>query len=191
MRSPEYNADQTAELLRIARRAIEQGLETGTSPTGLGAELDPALLEHRASFVTLTCAGELRGCTGSLEASRPLADEVAGSAYQTAFSDPRFPPVTAPALPEIRIEVSVLSPLTPLAAADEASLLTRLRPGEDGLLLVAGFARATFLPKVWDNLPEPTRFLGELKRKAGLPVSYWSPEMSFYRYQTQTFSESG
>ncbi len=152
--------------------------------------LDPVLRAIRASFVTLHRHGALRGCTGSLEAVQPLALDVARTACSTALSDPRFFPVSVEEVSEIDIEISVLSPLEPMTIRDEADLLDQLIPEVDGLVLTAGPRRATFLPKVWEQLPSPLAFVTALKRKAGLPDDFWSQEMSVYRYHTETFAEA-
>ena len=180
----------SAELLRLARASIEHGLAHGESlPVdcdGLPAPLsDPA-----ATFTTLRKHGELRGCCGGLEAQRPLASDVAHSAFQAAFRDPRFDPVRERDLDVIRLEVSVLSPLRALSVRDEAELIGQLTPGVDGLVLVEGIRRATFLPKVWEMLPEPEQFVAALKAKCGLPASYWSAKLEFHTYRTTTCAEA-
>lgn len=153
------------------------------------ASLSPALRAMRASFVTLTRGGALRGCTGSLEAVAPLALDVARTACSTALSDPRFHPVAPAEVEDVLIEISVLSPLTPMTVRDEADLLTQLAPDVDGLVLAAGPRRATFLPKVWEQLPSPRAFVEALKHKAGLPADFWSADVKLYRYHTETFAE--
>lgn len=173
-------------LLQLARRSIGEALgEAGPATPDL-----PALLENAATFVTLTQAGELRGCIGSLEAHRPLIDDVRANARAAAFRDPRFPPLTADELARTRVEVSLLSPAEPLFVTDEADALARLRPHVDGLILSAGGRRATFLPQVWEQLPEPAVFLARLKQKAGLPADYWSPELRLWRYTVQKWQEN-
>jgi AmmeMemoRadiSam system protein A len=113
-------------------------------------------------------AGSLRGCIGSLDAVRPLGADVAENARGAAFRDPRFAPLTAGEWPQCRVEVSLLSAPKPLRFADEEDLLAQLVPGEDGVILEGGGRRGTFLPQVWEALPEPGRFMRELARKAGL-----------------------
>ena len=122
----------------------------------------------RDASCTLTQDGRLRGCIGSLEAQRPLGEDVRHNARAAALSDPRFPPLTRAEVAGTRIEVSLLSTPKPLAFADHADLIAQLRPGEDGLILECGGARGTFLPQVWESLPDPEQFVAELKRKAGL-----------------------
>lgn len=172
-------------LLTIARDAIAQRLGAPPAPT-----LDAAVL-HRpgASFVTLTRNGNLRGCIGSLEAMRPLAEDVRENARAAAFADPRFPPLTRAELDGLRVEVSVLSAPRALRVASEADAIAQLRPGVDGIVLRMGLRHATFLPQVWEQIPEPMSFLRALKQKAGLPVEFWSPQLELSRYEVTKFVE--
>lgn len=172
-------------LLRLARNAI--GEHFGVAPLAVAER--PELQAPGASFVTLTQHGELRGCIGSLEAYRPLADDVRANARAAAFRDPRFPPLTVDELPRTRIEVSLLTPAEPLPCRDEAEALTLLRPHIDGIILSAGRQRATFLPQVWEQLPEPADFLAHLKRKAGLPTAYWGADLRLERYTVKKWQE--
>jgi hypothetical protein len=149
----------------------------------------PALGRPGATFVTLRQAGELRGCIGSLEAHRPLEHDVRHNARAAAFQDPRFDPVARHEVDALRIEVSVLGRATPLAATDEAGLLRQLRPGVDGLILRWRGQRATFLPQVWEQLPQPASFFSALKRKAGMPGDFWADDMLFARYEVLKFAE--
>ena len=190
MLSPEPQDRLGAELLRLARGSIEHGLAHGEPLPVRCDELPATLAELRATFTTLRLAGELRGCCGTLEAARPLAADVAHSAFQAAFRDPRFAPVGTDELHIVRLEVAVLSPPEPLAAGDEADLLDQLRPGIDGLIIHAGGRRATFLPKVWESLPDPGEFLAALRVKCGLQGDYWSEELQFERYRTVSYAES-
>ena len=138
--------------------------------------------EPGACFITLRIDGRLRGCTGSLEATRPLVVDVVKNAYRTAFGDPRFSPVTQEELPFLEVKVSVLSAPEPFPVESEADLLSRVRRGVDGLILLEGNHRATFLPAVWESLCKPSDFLDALREKAGLPPGYWSPTLRFERY---------
>jgi hypothetical protein len=147
------------------------------------------LAEPGATFVTLRQGGELRGCVGSLESRRPLMQDVMHNAVAAALGDPRFPPLAAHELPQTEVEVSLLSPLDPIPFTDEADALRELRPGEDGVVLEYQGRRGTFLPQVWGELPEPRRFLGHLKRKAGLPEDFWSAEIRLYRYTVAKWKE--
>jgi len=174
-------------LLEMARAAISGRLAQGAGPA---PERAPAPLQTQAaSFVTLTRNGELRGCIGSIAAHRPLAADVAENAVSAAFRDPRFPPVSADLLPELRIKLAVLSRAQPLEAASEEEALARIAPGLDGLILTSAGRRGTFLPAVWDSLPEPRRFLQELKRKAGLPRDHWAADLRLQRFRVESFEE--
>ena len=177
-------------LLQVARQSIEYGVDHGHALAVKPDDFDEALRPPRASFVTLHKHGQLRGCIGSLQAHRPLVEDVAQNAFAAAFRDPRFSPVRADELPDLHIEISVLSPPQVLDVEDEADLLAQLRPGVDGLILQAGAHRATYLPSVWAQLPEPKAFVRELKRKAGLPADAWPPDMRVEHYTTQSFEES-
>ena len=182
-------------LLTIARASIVHGFEhkrsLSESQLNRAGLLQGRLAESGASFITLTKYDTLRGCTGSLEAKVPLAADVADNAYHTAFKDYRFSPLEFSELADLRIEVTVLSPQTEIMVDSERDLLESLIPHEDGLVIDDGLHRATFLPKVWEQVPEPRRFVMELKRKAGLPDEYWSNAMRAFRYHTESFAEPG
>ena len=179
-----------AELLRLARGSIEHGL-IHREPLPVNCdELPDALAVPAATFTTLRLQGELRGCSGSLEARWPLAQDVARSAFQAAFRDPRFDPLRQDDLSATRLEVSVLSPLESIRFTHEADLLDQLVPGTDGLVIIAEGRRATFLPKVWDMLPDPRHFLAALKAKCGLAEDYWSERLEFQRYTTTSYEEA-
>lgn len=187
---PDLGPDEQIRLLGLARESIAQGLLSGQPRICPARDFTGALAQPGASFVTLRRRGELRGCVGSLEAARPLAQDVATAAFNAAFRDRRFPRLSESELAEVRIEISVLSPMVPLRVRDQDELLRRLRPLIDGLLLEEGPARATFLPKVWEQITEPMDFVTALKSKAGLPADYWSPTMNLYRYQAVSFGET-
>lgn len=172
-------------LCSLAREAIEFGLREGREPAPDPERYELELRAPGASFVTLRRGGELRGCTGSLEAVRPLVEDVARNAWRSASADPRFPPLGASELVNLEISVSVLSPLEPFPASSEEDLLARLRTGVDGLVLREGGHCATFLPSVWESLPEPRDFLDALRQKAGLPRGHWSLALRFERYTTR------
>lgn len=178
-------ADLGSTLLKLARNAIASRFDAAAEPP----EDLPELHRPGATFVTLTQAGELRGCIGSLEAHRPLGDDVQDNACSAAFRDPRFPPLTARELPITRVEVSLLTPPQPLPVADEKDALSRLRPNIDGLIFSARGRRATFLPQVWEQLPKAADFLAHLRRKAGLPADYWGPDVRLETYQVQKWKE--
>lgn len=178
---------QRATLLRLARESIAHGLRHGRPlPVDIDAYAE-SLRVPRATFVTLEEDGELRGCIGTLEAHQALAKDVADNAFNAAFRDPRFPPLRSEELDRLDIHISVLSPPAPMSFRDEADLIAQLRPGVDGVILHAPNHRGTFLPSVWESLPKAEEFLRHLKRKAGLPMDYWSPEIRVERYTTEAF----
>jgi AmmeMemoRadiSam system protein A len=148
--------------------------------------LPAALRSDGASFVTLHVDGALRGCLGTLEPRRPLLIDVSANAFAACRQDLRFSPIRRADLDGLTLEISVLSALRPFDCADEAELLRRLRPGRDGLVLQDGTRRSTFLPKVWDTLPEPAEFVRQLRCKAGLPAEHWSASQRFWRYGSIT-----
>ena len=165
-------------LVATARRTLDAAFGRPAEP----APAHDALGRPGATFVTLKQGGELRGCIGSLEPRRPLGVDVHHNALAAAFEDPRFAPLAMRELDVTTVEVSLLSPAQRFDVADEDDLLARLEPGVDGLVLELGRARATFLPQVWEALPDPRDFVGALKRKAGLPANFWSPEIRISRY---------
>ncbi len=174
-------------LLQIAEASIRHGLRYGRPLPVDPEDHQEALQANRASFVTLQKQGELRGCIGHLEACQPLVRDVAENAYAAAFQDPRFPPLSESEMGDIEIHISVLTPATPMSFSSEAELIAQLRPGRDGLILQEGYKKGTFLPSVWESLPEPAEFIRHLKRKAGLPGSYWSESLKVFRYETESF----
>jgi AmmeMemoRadiSam system protein A len=180
------NAEHRRMLLDIARDAIFQTLEKKVPDIG---NVPPELMEPRATFVTLTLRGRLRGCIGMLEACRPLAEDVAANAVAAAFEDPRFPPLSKKEFASLEIHISVLSPPEELTFSSEEDALRQIRPGMDGLILRDGRRRGTFLPSVWDELPQKELFWAHLKLKAGLPAGYWSDTIRVFRYTTEYFPE--
>lgn len=175
-------------LIELAWDSIRHGLAQGRPLPVSPREFPPELQAERACFVTLERHGMLRGCIGHLEAMQPLAAEVAENAFNAAFRDPRFPQLEQRELEGLELHLSILTPSRPLAFASEEELVAQLRPGIDGLILEDGFHRGTFLPSVWEQLPEPRQFLRHLKQKAGLAPGYWSPTLRVQRYETESFS---
>ncbi|MFZ1492904.1 MAG: AmmeMemoRadiSam system protein A, partial [Candidatus Competibacter denitrificans] len=161
-----------ATLLEVARSSIRWGLEHGQALAVHREDYPETLRPVRATFVTLDIENRLRGCIGTLAARQPLVQDVAEHAYAAAFDDPRFPELTAREFPRLDVHISVLSPAEPLQFDSENALLAQLRPGIDGLILQFRSHRATFLPAVWENLPDPYVFLAQLKQKAGLPLNF-------------------
>ena len=180
------DTDRGMILIKLARDAIF---------SYFGAPLPPApdeswLAEPGATFVTLTQNGDLRGCIGSLQAYRPLLEDVRANAVAAAFRDPRFDPLQEDELPYTSVEVSLLSPMHPMVFANEEAALDQLRPGVDGVVFEYGHYRSTYLPQVWEQLPTPEAFMSQLKRKAGLPGDFWAPEVRLSRYTVEKWKEA-
>ena len=180
--------EERAILLRLARNSIQSGLDRGGQLNIRIEDYSGQLREERACFVTLNKRGGLRGCIGHLEAMQPLVADVVENAYSAAFRDPRFPPLQSSELDSLDIHISVLTPASPLPFTSERDLMDKLRPGIDGLIIQSGSRRGTFLPSVWESLPEPREFLRHLKLKAGMTADYWSDDILAYRYTTESFS---
>ena len=176
-------------LLEIARQSIRQGLEQGHALQLIAEREMSALQAKRASFVTLERQGRLRGCIGHLQAVTALARDVAENAYAAAFRDPRFAPLSTQEFDDLEVHISVLTPSQPLTFSSEAELLAIIEPGIDGLILSEGSRRGTFLPSVWEQLPNREDFLRHLKQKAGLPPDHWSPHIQVARYRTESFGD--
>jgi hypothetical protein len=174
----------------VARRSIEHGLASGQPLVVIPSEYHLDLKAVRASFVTLQKNGQLRGCIGHLEAVQPVVVDVAENAFAAAFRDPRFSPLTAAEWPDVDVHLSLLTTPERMRFSDEADLIGQIRAGEDGLILQDGPNRGTFLPSVWESLPNPVDFLIHLKRKAGLAANHWSDRVEVYRYHTESFGES-
>ena len=172
-------------LITLARNAI--GARFGHAAAVVPR--DPVLDQPGATFVTLVQDRELRGCVGSLEARRALGADVSENAVAAAFRDPRFLPLAAHEFQLTSVEVSLLSPQEPLIVTGQDDLLRRLRANIDGLVLQYEHHRATFLPQVWETLPEPREFVGALKKKAGLREDFWSSEIVVARYTVTKWKE--
>jgi AmmeMemoRadiSam system protein A len=181
---------QRRDLLALARTSIETGLEHGAFVPCPPESLPAGLMHQGSSFVTLRIGPELRGCCGTIEATRPLAADVWHSAWAAAFSDPRFPRLTLPEWRRVSLQVSVLTAPEPMAVASEGELLQRIRPDVDGLILELGAVRATFLPAVWEQIRDPATFVRQLKLKAGWTADFWSPGMRVMRYATESFGDA-
>jgi AmmeMemoRadiSam system protein A len=177
--------DRGEILLAIARAAIarELGCEARRP------EDAPWLHEPGATFVTLRQGPDLRGCIGSLEPRRPLVQDVEANAVSAAFRDPRFRPLHLAELDRTHVEVSLLSPLEPIAFQDEQQALAQIDPGVHGVTFEYGYHKSTFLPQVWEELPDRNEFIAHLKQKAGLPPDFWDPEVKLARYTVAKWSE--
>jgi AmmeMemoRadiSam system protein A len=189
MRSIDLMLSETEkdQLKDLARSSIYYGLQAG-EPLSIELEdFSRNLRQVCATFVTLHRHGKLRGCIGTVEASRPLVEDVVVHAYAAALLDPRFEPLSEPELVGLDTRISILSPRRLMSVASEQDLLEQLRPRKDGIVLELGHRGATFLPAVWEQLPNPTDFLEQLKWKAGLDPSAWDDGLRFYRYTTVEF----
>jgi AmmeMemoRadiSam system protein A len=175
-------------LLTLAALGVRHAAEARTEPAIDPAGEPPALLHPGASFVTLKRDGRLRGCIGSLEPTRPLAQDVAANAYAAARRDPRFPVLEVHELDGLEVSVATLGRQQGLVVESRSDLIVTLRPGIDGLVVRSGSHRATFLPAVWEQLPDPESFIAALWRKAGLPPDDWPRELQLSRYQVEHFA---
>ena len=173
-------------LVEIARGAIAEAL----GGVDVSISQEHWLDEKGATFVTLTQNGELRGCIGSLQAHRPLAQDVRQNALSAAFRDPRFEPLGRHELAMTECEVSLLTAAQTMDFRDEHHALSQLRPGVDGVIFEYGHHRSTFLPQVWEQLPEARHFMAHLKRKAGLPDNFWAQEIRLSRYTVSKWREA-
>jgi AmmeMemoRadiSam system protein A len=174
---------QQPNLPSLVRRHLEQKLAGGEGENLAHlVKKFPTLNKKGASFITLTKKGQLRGCIGSLVAHRPLVQDLLSNGFSAAINDPRFPAVTKQELAELKVEVSLLSEPEPLLYRDGEDLLTLLKPGIHGVILQKGSHRSTFLPQVWDQIPDPVTFLSHLCQKAGLSGDCWknNPQISTY-----------
>ncbi|HSO13362.1 MAG TPA: AmmeMemoRadiSam system protein A [Anaerolineales bacterium] len=183
--------EEQKTLLRVAREAMECAVKGERLPPLDPSTLSSNLREQGASFVTLTIRGQLRGCIGALEAYQPLAEDVREHAIAAALQDPRFPQVGEDELRRIQIEVSRLTRPIPLEYKDAKDLLSKLRPHVDGVILRDGFHRATFLPQVWEKIPNPPEFLDNLCYKMGASRDLWQTRhLDVFVYQVEEFHES-
>jgi AmmeMemoRadiSam system protein A len=182
--------DEKQTLLKLARQALELGVR-GEKPPPLDRDaLSPRLRADGASFVTLTVDSDLRGCIGTLEAYQPLAEDVREHAVAAALDDYRFPPVQVAELNGIQLEVSRLTAPVPLEYARPADLVAKLRPQVDGVILHDGSRRATFLPQVWEKIPNAEDFLDNLCHKMGAAPDLWRRKhLDVLTYQVEEFHE--
>ena len=180
---------ERSALLKLARSAITAELDHETA-VNRPSELSENLTEKRGCFVTLHINGMLRGCIGTIEPEKSLVVSVEENALNAAFRDPRFPPLRIHELSKIDIEISVLTVPTPLDFKDSADLLAKVKPGVHGVILMKEWKRATFLPQVWEQLPDKEAFLGQLSLKAGLKKTDWMhSDTTIQIYEAEYFSE--
>jgi AmmeMemoRadiSam system protein A len=182
--------EEKKTLLIMARNAMEAAVRRQPRPALNPAWMTPTLQADGASFVTLTVRGALRGCIGALEPYQPLVEDVGEHAAAAALEDYRFPPVGEAELKEIAVEVSRLTLPTVLDYATPEDLLARLRPGIDGVILRDGMRRATFLPQVWEKIPDKAEFLANLCYKMGVAADTWQRKhLEVLTYEVEEFEE--
>jgi uncharacterized protein len=187
---PPLTAKDKSELLVVARRAVHVAVERINPPELTLSDYSEVLQAVGASFVTLTQAGQLRGCIGTIEPYQSLVQDVCEHAASAALEDYRFSPVQPADVPFLRIEISRLSPLEKLDYRDPDDLITMLRPYKDGVVLRDGFRRATFLPQVWEKIDSVESFLDHLSTKMGAPTDYWRRKrLEIFTYQVEKFCE--
>ena len=179
---PSLSPEDLDALFGLADLGVRAGLAGRPAPKVDAATLAPALGEPVGAFVTLEVAGELNGCIGSIVPAEPLGAAVPRLAWAAAFEDPRLPPLTVADYPALEIKLSLIGPLVPVPAGSEAELAANLRPGVDGVLIRHRAGNATFLPAVWDKLPDHLTFLRHLEAKAGLRPGRWPDGMQAWRY---------
>jgi AmmeMemoRadiSam system protein A len=185
----EIDAGARKTLLDLAREVVKQAaIDGGQAPRlNIQGTLPRSLNAQRATFVTLSIGGQLRGCRGSVLAHRSLVADVADNAFKSGFGDPRFPPLTQAELAQLEFHISILSSPRRIACASEAELLRALRPDIDGLIIRDSGKQALLLPSVWEHLHDPVQFVRQLKLKAGLGAEHWSPTLEAYRFGAESF----
>lgn len=186
----QLSTEERSILLQLARQAIEDYLKNGRKRPINIDEFSERLQKNGATFVTLTIHGELRGCVGALEAYQPLVEDVRDHAIAAAFDDYRFPPLRSEELKDIEIEISRLSAPQPLTYTDSTDLIKKIRPNVDGVILRDGYRKATFLPQVWEKLPDSEIFLSHLCQKMGSDPNLWRyKKLEVFTYQVEMFHE--
>jgi AmmeMemoRadiSam system protein A len=184
----DHNAqDKAGILLQIARAAIAESLGLSVAEKQLRDE--DWLQQKGACFITLMQQDQLRGCIGTLEAHRALIDDVRTNAKAAAFKDTRFSPLTSDEFNTAQIELSLLSPMQALSFTSEQDALSQLQLGVDGVVFEYGYQRSTFLPQVWEQLPDAKTFMAHLKHKAGLPADFWAESIKLSRYTVSKWKE--
>jgi AmmeMemoRadiSam system protein B/AmmeMemoRadiSam system protein A len=182
---------QRETILRVARQGTDIFLKTGRQPKIMLDSFAMPLRGYIPSFITFTHNDRLRGCIGSLNASVPLISDVVANSINAATSDKRFSPLkTGNQLAQLRIKVAILSHAIALNFSDQDDLLSQMIPGVSGLILQFGTRRGTFLPMVWDSLPDRKSYLNGLKLKAGLPSDFWSKKIKIMQFQTESFADA-
>jgi len=175
------------QLFSIVKKSIKYGLENNSRLIINPEEFDSVLREKRATFLTLHLNGALRGCIGSLSADKSLIEDLSSNAYSAAFRDSRFSSLKESEFDQLHYHISILTQSTPILFKSEKDLIDQLRPYIDGLVLKEGMNSGTFLPSVWEQLPDREMFLKHLKQKAGLSQDYWSDSVTIDRYEVYSF----
>lgn len=183
-----YNATSRKILLEIAHNSINYGIAYGKNMPLDATQYSIELQAIKGCFVTLFLKNDLRGCIGTLNAFQPLIFDVSENAYNAAFNDARFMPITNKQAKQLQIEISVLNPPEDIHFSSEANLLAQLRPQIDGLILTDKQYNSTLLPTMWRQFPDPFIFFSNLKTKAGLPTNYWSDTIRVQRYTAELIS---
>ena len=182
--------EQGKYLLGEARKTIGQALSGKEDQKGEDADLPAVFNKKRGTFVTLTTGGNLRGCIGHIIPHESLIDGVRINAINAAFKDPRFRPLDEDEWQKVKIEISILTDPKRLSYMNADDLLKKLRPGIDGVIIKKGYHQSTFLPQVWDQLPQKEDFLNHLCLKAGLDGDEWKKgRIEVSTYQVQAFEE--
>lgn len=182
--------EEGKRLLSVARQTLENALFEKRGEASEESPLSPKFSEKRGTFVTLTINGALRGCIGHITPQESLIEGVKANAINAAFRDPRFKPLSMDEFNQVRIEVSILTEPVPMTYSGADDLQQKLRPGADGVIIKKAYQQATFLPQVWEHLPEKKAFLTQLCLKAGLAGDAWERErLQVFTYQVQAFEE--
>ncbi len=188
--SEKLTEEEGQYLISVARKTIENNLFKCKDEVSGEAASSAKMKEQRGTFVTLTIDGRLRGCIGHITPQESVLDGVKVNALNAAFRDPRFSPLSKKEWEKVEVEVSILTEPKPLAYSDGGDLLNKLRSGVDGVIIKKGFHQATFLPQVWEQLPDKNQFLAHLCMKAGLDSDAWRKEkLEVSLYQVQAFEE--
>jgi hypothetical protein len=189
---PQFTAEERGQLLKLARDALTGVVAKGALPPLESTAVPAKFRETKGCFVTLTKHGQLRGCIGHIVPREPLWQAVRDNARSAALDDPRFEPVRGEELKDIEVEVSVLTVPKPLAFSSPQDLVSKIHAGRDGIVLDIGGRMATYLPQVWEQIPEEAAFLAHLSEKAGRAGDAWKgPNVKVSTYRVEAFKEEG
>lgn len=186
--SIDLTIEEKQHLLALARQTLVNYFNPRQSDIESQAQ-DALLSRHQGCFVTLFLDGKLCGCMGDIEGLRPLAKSIPELALCSAFKDNRFLPLLASQMERLTVELSILSPLSPLKVRDENALLNYLTEHPYGVVLSDACHRSVYLPQVWEQLPQPEEFIRELKRKGGWAADHWSDGMQVEIFTVEHFCE--